>query len=76
MEDAWEVVDKGYKKSKDETALPQNKKLALRGYHAMTKSKESFERYKKDKETFTLIYQIMDERTFGKIWSATIAKEA
>lgn len=33
----------------------------------MTKSKESFEIYKKDKETFTLIYQIMDESTFGKI---------
>lgn len=33
----------------------------------MTKSKESFERYKKDKETFTLVYRIMDESTFGKI---------
>ena len=60
----WEIVDKDYTSSIDETSLSQGEKDAL------TKIK------KKDQQTLALIHQGLHEAMFLKVTDATNVKQA
>ena len=62
-QDAWEVVEKGYKESQDETTLSTTQRDLLKDMR------------KREKKALTIIYQAMDEGNFEKISSATTSKE-
>ncbi|KAK6134376.1 hypothetical protein DH2020_031883 [Rehmannia glutinosa] len=62
--DVWDIVEKGYVESQDETTLSQTQKDNLK------------ESRKRDKKALYLIYQALDDDGFEKISSATTAKDA
>ena len=62
--DVWEVVEKGYTESEDESTLSQTQKDSLKDSR------------KRDKKALYLIYQALDDDGFEKISSAKSAKEA
>ncbi|KAK6119274.1 hypothetical protein DH2020_046983 [Rehmannia glutinosa] len=61
--DVWEVVEKGYEETKDESTLSSTEKDSLKDSR------------KKDKKALFLIYQALDDDGFEKISSATSAKQ-
>ncbi|XP_070052949.1 uncharacterized protein [Nicotiana tomentosiformis] len=63
-QDVWEIVDRGYAKTDNEEALPQNEKDVL----AKTR--------KKDQQALTLIHQCLDDVISEKVADATTSKEA
>ena len=62
-QDAWEVVEKGYKEPRDETTISSTQRDLLKDMR------------KRDKKALTIIYQAMDEDFFENISSATTPKE-
>ncbi|XP_020600268.1 uncharacterized protein LOC110039514 [Phalaenopsis equestris] len=64
VHDVWEVVEKDYDESSDESALSTTQKDSLRDLR------------KRDKKALFLIYQALDEDGFEKISSANSAKLA
>ncbi|XP_070035741.1 uncharacterized protein [Nicotiana tomentosiformis] len=63
-QDVWKIADRGYAKSHNEEALPQNEKDVL----AKTR--------KKDQQALTLIHQCLNDAMFEKVADATTSKEA
>ncbi|KAK6154900.1 hypothetical protein DH2020_009148 [Rehmannia glutinosa] len=61
--DVWEIVEKGYEETKDESTLSSTEKDSLKDSR------------KKDKKALFLIYQALDDDGFEKISSATSAKQ-
>ena len=62
-QDAWEVVEKGYKEPRGETTISSTQRDLLKDMR------------KRDKKALTIIYQAMDEDIFENISSATASKE-
>ena len=64
LQDVWEVVEKSYKESSNETTLSLNQMNFLKNIR------------KRDKKALTIIYEAMDKVTSKKILSISISKEA
>ena len=64
LQDVWEIVEKSYKKSSNETTLSPNQTDFLKNIR------------KRDKKALTIIYEAMDKVTSKKILSTSISKEA
>ena len=64
LQDVWEVVEKSYKESSNETTLSPNQMDFLKNIR------------KRDKKALTIIYEAMDKVTSKKILSTSISKEA
>ena len=64
LQDVWEVVEKSYKESSNETTLSLNQMNFLKNIR------------KRDKKALTIIYEAMDKVTSKKILSTSISKEA
>ncbi|XP_022880810.1 uncharacterized protein LOC111398088 [Olea europaea var. sylvestris] len=64
LQDAWEIVEKGYTEPQDKVALSQAQRDTLKDAR------------KKDMKVFTFIYQALDESMFEKVACATASKEA
>ena len=64
LQKVWEVVEKSYKKSSNETTLSPNQTDFLKNIR------------KRDKKALTIIYEAMDKVTSKKILSTSISKEA
>lgn len=64
LQDVWEVVEKSYKESSNETTLSPNQTDFLKNIR------------KRDKKALTIIYEAMDKVTSKKILSTSISKEA
>ena len=64
LQDVWEVVEKSYKESSNETTLSPNQMDFLKNIR------------KRDKKALTIIYEAMDKVTSKKILSISISKEA
>ena len=64
LQDVWEVVEKSYKESSNETTLSLNQMNFLKTIR------------KRDKKALTIIYEAMDKVTSKKILSTSISKEA
>ncbi|XP_068651551.1 uncharacterized protein [Aristolochia californica] len=64
VHDVWDIVENGFSEPEKEDVLTQEQKISLKDLR------------KRDKKTFYLIYQALDDDGFEKISSATSAREA